>query len=328
MTWGRRAFLLGTFGFAGGVLPAWSHESEFASFLERLRAKARAQGIREATLEQALAGLKPLPEVIRRDRRQPERRLSFRQYRRRVLTPERIARGRELYRRHRRLLARTERRYGVPAAVLVALWGIESAFGRITGDFPVIAALATLAFDGRRRTLFERELLAALTILDRGEVAPARLRGSWAGAMGQPQFMPTTYLRHAVDADGDGRRDIWQSLPDVFASMANFLRAAGWQPGWRWGRELAPVPPAAAAHAGLERHLPLTRWRELGLRRHDGSPLPAASLEASLVLPDGPPAPAFLAYPNFRVLLRWNRSVFFAAAVGLLADAVAASREA
>lgn len=316
---GRRAVLLSLLA-AGLVRPSLvhAHGERFDAFLARIRRRARARGIRDATLARALDDLQPLERVIALDRRQPERRLTFADYRRRILTPTRIARGREMLRRHRALLARTERRYGVPAAVLVALWGIESAYGRITGDWPVVAALATLAWEGRRRDLFARELLAALTILDRDEVPLARLTGSWAGAMGQPQFLPSTYLRHAVDADGDGRRDIWTSLPDVFASMANFLRASGWRPGWRWGREVAPVPAAARHHAGLEHRLPLARWHRLGLRRVDGGPLPAAPIEASLVLPDGPPAPAFLAYDNFRALMNWNRSTYFAASVGLL----------
>ncbi len=327
MGFGRRAFVL-TVG--GSLLVPWpllAHGGDFTAFLARIRARARALGIRETTLARALEGLRPLPRVVALDRRQPERRLTFGDYRRRVLSAERIATGRLLLRRHRRLLARVEARWGVPAAVLVALWGIESAYGRVTGDHPVIAALATLAFEGRRRALFERELLAALAILDRERLAPERLRGSWAGAMGQPQFMPTTYRRYAVDFDGDGRRDIWHSLPDVFASMAHYLRVAGWRPGWRWGREVAPVPAAAVAHAGLGNRLPLRRWQRLGLRRIDGGPLPAASIRASLLLPDGPPAPAFLVYDNFRVLLRWNRSVHFAATVGLLADAIARDRE-
>lgn len=326
MVIGRRALLAGgAFLLLRPHVPlAHSEEDAFARFLRDVAEEARRAGVPARVVERALTGLRPLPRVIELDRRQPERRLTFAEYRARIVSEERIARGVEALRRHRGVLERTEARYGVPAQVLVALWGIESAYGRITGDFPVVAALATLTFEGRRARFFRGELLAALRILARGDVEPARLRGSWAGAMGQPQFMPTTYLRHAVDADGDGRADIWDSLPDVFASMANYLRAAGWKPGWRWGRELAPVPASAARHAGPDRSQPLAAWKRAGLRLADGRPLPEAAIEATLVLPDGPPAPAFLAYHNFRVLMRWNRSGYFAAAVGLLADAIAA----
>lgn len=325
MVIGRRALL------AGGALlllrphVAWAHADgdAFARFLRGMAEEARRAGVPARVVERAFAGLRPLPRVIELDRRQPERRLSFAEYRARIVSEERVARGVEALRRHRGLLERTEARWGVPAPVLVALWGIESAYGRITGDFPVVAALATLAFEGRRARFFRRELLAALRILARGDVTPERLRGSWAGAMGQPQFMPTTYLHHAVDADGDGRADIWDSLPDVFASMASYLRAAGWKPGWRWGRELAPLPAEIARKVASGTTRPLAAWRRAGLRLADGRPLPEAAVDAALVLPDGPPAPAFLAYHNFHVLMRWNRSTYFAAAVGLLADAIA-----
>ncbi len=327
----RRRELICCLAAVGGLwlVPqvARSHP-DFARFLAELRREARAMGISERVLARALDGLDPLERVLELDRRQPEGRLAFRTYRRRVLTPERIEAGRERLARHRRLLATVRRRYGVPESVIVALWGIETNYGRFTGGFPVIAALATLAWEGRRGPFFRKQLLAALRILEEGHVSPEDMRGSWAGAMGQPQFMPTTFLRFAVDGDGDGRRDIWNSLPDVFASMGHYLRREGWRSGFRWGREVRLSRPPRDSWLGLERREPLARWRERGVRRADGGPLPRAKVDASLLLPDGPSGPAFLVYDNFRVLLRWNRSRYFALAVGLLADAIGAPKHA
>lgn len=296
--------------------------ASFSAWLFELRREALQAGIAPRTLDAALADVAPLPEVIAADRRQPETRLTFAEYRARVVNPARIAQGRELLRRHRDLLAAVERRYRVPAALMVALWGIESSFGTRQGSYPVIAALATLAYDGRRAALFRRELLSALTILDRGEIGVAEMHGSWAGAMGQNQFMPSTYLRHAVDFDGDGRRDIWRSLPDVFASTANYLARAGWDDRQGWGREVAVPPDLDGTPSGLDHRAPLTTWRRLGVRLPDGSTLPALSVPASLLRMDGDGGPSFLVSSNFRVLMAWNRSTYFGLAAGLLADSL------
>jgi len=324
----RRRFLLcglGGLACALALPPRAVARTDFARWLEELEREARGQGISARTLKEALAGLAPIPRVLELDRRQPEGRLSFAEYRRRVVSHDRIRSGRERLARHLPLLRRVRRRYGVPERILVALWGVESDYGRFRGRFPVIPALATLAFDGRRARFFRRELLAALRILDQGHISPREMYGSWAGAMGQPQFMPTTFLAHAVDFDGDGRRDIWHSLPDVFASMARYLHRSGWRPGWRWGREVRLVKPGPAARAGLAYRAPLASWARAGVRRKDGGTLPRAKIEASLLLPDGRDGPAFLVYDNFRVLLRWNRSTHFALSVGLLGDAVTTS---
>lgn len=300
-------------------IPALAAE-DFDRWLAALRREALERGIGRATVEQALAGLRPLPEVIEADRRQPERRMSFAEYRARVVNPGRVARGRELLARHEALLGEVEARYRVPAELLVALWGVESSYGERQGEYPVFAALATLAHDGRRASLFRRELFSALEIVDRGHIEASAMLGSWAGAMGQNQFMPSSYLRHAVDFDGDGRRDIWSSLPDVFASSANYLAQAGWDPSWRWGREVAA--PAELAGEGLDRWASLGAWRKRGVRLPDGGPLPEATLEAALLRPDGIAGPAFLAYRNFRALMAWNRSTYFGLAVGLLSDSL------
>jgi membrane-bound lytic murein transglycosylase B len=204
--------------------------------------------------------------------------------------------------------------------MIVALWGIESNFGGNTGGFDVIPSLATLAYDGRRAAFFRRELLAALRALDDEKIDSSLMRGSWAGAMGQCQFMPTTYLRHAVDHDGDGRRDIWDNEADVFASIANYLVAEGWQGGRIWGREVRLKRPLPPEEIGLENRRGLAEWSKKGVQTPGGRPLPVAAMEASLIQPDGPGGRSFLVYDNFRALMRWNRSTYFAVSAGLLAD--------
>lgn len=299
-------------------------DGDFASFLAGLRREAAGRGIGRRTLDAALTGLVPLPEVVAADRRQPERGMSFGEYRRRVVNDARVARGRALLAEHGALLARVESRYGVPGAVVVALWGLESSFGDRQGDYPVFAALATLAHDGRRAALFRRELLSALEIVDRGYADVGRMRGSWAGAMGQNQFMPSTFLDHAVDLDADGRRDIWTSLPDVFGSTANYLARSGWDAGTRWGREVAAPVRAAATdpRAALDERRSLRAWDRLGVTLPDGSGLPAEPLQASLLRMDDGAGPSFLVYANFRALMAWNRSTYFGVSVGLLSDSL------
>jgi len=239
-----------------------------------------------------------------------------------VLSESRIERGRELYREHRGLLDRVAADYGVQPRFIVALWGIESSYGSFGGDFPVIAALATLAHDGRRASFFRGELLKALRIVDRGDITVEQMTGSWAGAMGQSQFMPSSYDAYAVDYDGDGRRDIWTSLPDVFASIANYLAKAGWNDRYTWGRKVH-VPAALNGDlVGLSTARPLPQWQELGVRRANGANLPAVTLEASLLSTDEGQGPAYLVYDNFRVLMAWNRSTYFALTVGELADLI------
>ncbi|MBM3569757.1 MAG: lytic murein transglycosylase [Alphaproteobacteria bacterium] len=303
---------------AGGALAA----EDFASFLSGVRAEAAARGVRAAILDQALADLAPIPRVIELDRRQPEGTMSFARYRAGVVNERRIEDGRIMAQRHRALLSEIGRRHGVQPRFLVALWGIETSYGRGQGGYPVVAALATLAHDGRRAAFFRNELLDALTILDQGHVAPTRMIGSWAGAMGQNQFMPSSFLRFALDGDGDGRRDIWNNLADVMASSANYLKQSGWNEQQTWGRTVSLPAGIDAARIGLEHRAPLSEWQRLGIKRGDGSPLPVRAIDASLIRPDGSSGPAFLVYDNFRVLLKWNRSSYFAAAVGELADRI------
>jgi membrane-bound lytic murein transglycosylase B len=217
----------------------------------------------------------------------------------------------------------------VPARFIVALWGIETGFGRNTGGMPVISALATLAYDGRRPAYFRGELLNALTILDQGHITPSLMVGSWAGAMGQCQFMPSTFLKFAVDWDGDGRRDIWTNRADALASAANYLSSEGWTTTLGWGRPVRLPPGLSPARLGLDTVKSLDEWARLGVRAADGKPLPRREVQASIVIAESPKGsgagPAFLVYDNFRTLMKWNRSIFFALAAGHLADRIGGS---
>lgn len=299
--------------------------AEFAAWLAELRSEALAAGISPATLDQALAGVAaPRPRIVELDRNQPEQTEAFSHYVEARAGRRRVAAGRVMLRRFPTWLGRVERRFGVQRRFIVALWGMETHYGRLKGGFPVIQALVTLAWDQRRGDYFRRELLAALQILDSGAVPLARLKGSWAGAMGQCQFMPSSYRDFAVDGDGDGRIDIWHSVPDVLASIANYLAAAGWRDDQTWGRPVRVPPGLDPALAGLDQRRPLSRWQALGVRRSDGRDLPHRDLAASLLLPEGPDGPAYLVYGNFRRLLAWNHANSFAVAVGTLADRLAA----
>lgn len=309
----------------------------FAVWLKGIYQEGLTRGISKKTLESALTGLTPIKRVIKLDRHQPEFTQTFRQYVDQRANAWRIETGRKRLKMHGNLLKAIGKRYGVQPRFIVALWGIETNFGRHTGGFSVLRALATLAFDGRRSAYFRKELFNALVIVDQGHITAAKMKGSWAGAMGQNQFMPSSFLNYAVDHDGDGRRDIWGSLGDVFASAANYLRQAGWRSDQTWGREVKLPPSFDQSLAGL---MPKSRpkgcralaklsvaktlpeWQALGIRRLDGSALPARPLKASLALPDGPGGPALLVYQNFRATLSWNCSLSFAAAVGTLADRV------
>lgn len=297
---------------------------DFGAWLADLKAEARAQGISDRTIEAAFTGTAPIPRVIELDRRQPEGSITFAQYLERVINDRRVRQGRELYAKHRTVLEAVGRRFGVQPRFIVALWGIETDFGRNMGGFRVVDALATLAHDGRRSAYFRQELLAALRILEEGHIAPDRMRGSWAGAMGQSQFMPSSFLRYATDFDGDGRRHIWSTQADVFASAANYLSTVGWNPDQTWGREVRLPAGFDTGVAGLQARMPLAEWQKLGVRRVDGGPLPTAPFQASLILPDGPKGRAFLVYDNYRTIMDWNRSTYFATAVGLLSDRIGA----
>ncbi len=310
-------------GLACLSLAAGAATQPFSIWLQGMRQAALGQGVSASTVDLAFAGLSPLQRVLDLDRKQPEKTMTFARYRQQVISHARISKGRELMRQNAALLHKAEKQYGVPAAFIVALWGIETSFGENTGGFDVIAALATLAWDGRRSSFFSNELIKALHILDEGHVERGRMKGSWAGAMGQNQFMPSSFEKFAVDGDGDGRKNIWSSRPDVFASTAHYLSASGWRPGERWGREVRLPQGFSPALVGLEVRKEPAAWQALGVRLPGGENLPdGTGMKASVVAPDGLGGPAYLVYNNYRVIMLWNRSTYFATSVGLIADSL------
>ncbi|WP_425438462.1 lytic murein transglycosylase [Rhodospira trueperi] len=304
--------------------PAAQGGVNFSVWLRGLKAEARSRGVSEATLDRAFRDVTPNPRVVELDRRQPEFTSTFWGYFNRAVSEDRIRDGRAMLARHGALLNRISAQTGVPAAVLVAFWGVETNYGGNLGGFNVIEALATLAHDGRRGAFFREQLLTALEIIDQGHISPDAMAGSWAGAMGQMQFMPTTFRDHAVDADGDGRKDIWGDLTDAFGSGANFLADLGWRSDQIWGRQVRLAPGFDLTQSDLDIRKPLAEWAALGVLRADGGPLPVVpGMTASLLLPAGHEGPAFLVYDNFRVIMRWNNSSFYALAVGQLSDRIA-----
>lgn len=294
----------------------------FEDWLTELRAEAKQRGIRERTLDEAFAGVRPIPRVIELDRRQPEFTLTFRQYMDRVVPQARVEKGRQKLGENQALLSEIGGKFGVQPRFLVAFWGIETDFGRVTGGFPVVPALATLAYDGRRSAYFRKELMFALEILDAGHVTPKNMVGSWAGAMGQTQFMPSSFKSFAIDYDKDGRIDLWTNKADVFASAANYLKRSGWKADQTWGRPARLPEGFDPKLAGTGVIKTLSEWQRLGVRRADGGDLPKRDLSASVVIAEGTNGGAFLVYDNYRTILKWNRSTFFAVAVGSLADRI------
>lgn len=295
-------------------------KGDFASWLTTLRKEASDNGIANATLDSAFGHLQPIPRVIELDRQQPEFTQTFWNYLNQRITTQRIEMGRKMLKQHRALLTDVEKKYGVPPRFLVAFWGLETNFGSYLGGFPVIGSLATLAFDYRREAFFRAQLLDALRVLDEHSVTVADMQGSWAGAIGHLQFMPSTFLQYAVDATGDGKRDVWHSLPDVFASGGNYLSGIGWQRNEVWGREISLPKKFAWELADLSTKKSISEWTKLGVRRADGGALPKVDMQGAIVLPQGYEGPAFLVYDNFDVIMRWNRSINYAVTVGYLAD--------
>ena len=295
----------------------------FDAWLEGVRKEARERGLKESTIESALSDIRPIKRVVELDRRQPEFKLTLDEYLSRVVSGARIEKGRARLAEHREILGEVSAKYKVQPRFIVALWGIETDFGRYLGGFAVIPALASLAYDGRRSAYFRKELFNALTVIDQGHIAAKDMMGSWAGAMGQNQFMPSSFLRYAVDYDGDGRRDIWGTLADIFASSANYLSKVGWRGDQTWGRKVRLPEGFDRALVGLKVRKGLRDWQGLGVRRPDGRNLPTRNLRSSILLPGGADESAYVVYDNFRAILRWNRSNLFATAVGSLADRIA-----
>lgn len=297
-------------------------QQDFARWILSVRAAARAAGIDEATLGIAFDGVRYLPRVVDSDRSQPEFTRTVWDYLDRAVSPQRVAMGQDKLQQVRPEADAAAARYGVPAAIVAAIWGVESNYGGNFGDIPTIDALATLGFEGRRRNWAREQLLAALKILQNGDIDRAHMVGSWAGAMGQTQFLPSVFLNTAVDADGDGRRDIWGSMADVTASTAHFLARAGWQAGQPWGAEIRLPAGFDAGRADAALRQSSAQWAAEGVQSVDGAPLPELA-EAAILLPAGARGPAFLTGPNFRAILRYNNSTSYALAVGLLAQRLA-----
>ncbi len=300
-----------------------AEQGAFAQCVVNLQRQARAEGISEPIVDEVLGQVSYVERVIELDRRQPEFTQTFADYFSKRVTPTRVEKGRRLLAEHAALLARVQRKTGVPPHYLVSFWGLETNFGSYFGNMPAPDSLATLACDQRRSKFFTAELMAALQILDAGDIDSDRMVGSWAGALGHVQFMPSTFLRYAVDGDGDGRRDLWGSVPDAMASAGNFLQQLGWEPGLRWGREVRLPKNFDFSLAGRKKQRPLYEWAGMGITNALGQPLPPLDLPAALIVPAGYDGPAFLTYRNFRVIMGWNRSEYYALAVGHLADRIA-----
>ena len=312
-----------------------SQRPSFNEWLTGVRSEALSRGIRQDVVDAALSGVvEPLAVVIERDRAQAEVVLPLETYIQRNLTA-RVKTGRQMLASNKKLLDAVSTKYQVPSRIIVSIWGAESNFGRFSGVRPTIDALATLAWDPRRSTLFRNELFNALEILNRGDIELTKMKGSWAGAMGQPQFMPSSYLQYAEDFDGDGRRDIWESRSDVFASVGNYLKGYGWKQGQLWGREVK-IPKAAmsrisanvARSAGTGRcsasrdmtvRLPLSEWHSMGVLAANGKALPASDIPAALV---SGKTRHFLVYSNYDVLLAYNCAHAYALSVALVADQI------
>ena len=296
----------------------------FSEWLVGLRAEALSKGISAATLDATLTGLEPIPRVIELDRRQPEFTWTFRKYMESLVNEQRVEKGKIKLSENARLLNTIGKKYGIQPRFLVAFWGLETDFGRLAeGYFSTIAALATLAHDGRRSAFFREQLLTALKIIDQGHITPKRMKGSWAGAMGHFQFIPTTFDAYATDYDGDGKIDIWGNQGDAYASAANFLTKSGWKADEIWGREVVLPTDFDFNLASMKVRKPLADWQALGVRKVGGAnlPMPANStMTASIVAPAGAQGPAFLVYGNFRTIMVWNRSIFYALGIGQLAD--------
>lgn len=298
--------------------------AQFPAYVEQLKAQARAKGISDATLDKAFANIHFVDRVIQSDRNQLEKKVTLDDYLNKVLTDTKVAQGKEIYQRYQPQLSQVTARYGVPERYIVALWGMESGFGKFQGKEDVISALSTMAFEGRREAFFTKELIAALQIIQQGKVDDPELKGSWAGAMGQSQFMPSSFLTYGADGDGDGKIDIWNNIDDVFASTANYLSTEGWTPGIDWGQEATLPEGFDVKLAGLKdsQAKSVTQWQQLGVIPVPGGNFANSDLRAWVIIPDDGQGRAFLVYDNFRTIMHWNRSYYFAISIGMMADRV------
>ncbi|ALO35351.1 lytic transglycosylase [Colwellia sp. MT41] len=308
----------------------------FADYVITLKADALAQGFSQALIKESFAKVKFHKRAVKADRSQPESRETLDTYLPKRVPKWKVEKARALYKEHRVLLSQVADKYQVQPRFIIALWGLETNFGKFTGGYNVISALSTLAYEGRREVFFKKQLMAALTILDEGHISIEDMKGSWAGAMGQNQFMPTSFLSYAVDGDGDGKKDIWQNKADIFSSMANYLQKQGWSDELTWGRQVKlpkgfdntlAIPKNTGSRkkwlkAWSETERTLAQWQTLGVRRVDGTNLPNVDIKAALVFPDDENGRVYLAYDNYKSLMHWNLSYYFVSSVGHLSDRI------
>lgn len=304
----------------------FANEVSFEKYVEGLKDEARQNGISELVIEQAFDNVTHKPRAVKADKNQPEKKLTLDEYIPRAVPDWKVKQAKSLYQKHYAELKEIGDAYGVQPRFIVALWGVESNFGKFTGNYRVIDALSTMAYDGRREDFFRKETMAALQILEQGHIAVEDFKGSWAGAMGQCQFMPSSFLAFAADGSGDGKKDIWNSEADVFASAANYLSQSGWDDSYTWGRQVKLPQGFDTSIQGRseEKGKYLQEWNKLGVTRYDGRPLPQLDqdIKAWLIAPDDANGRVYLVYNNYNVLMKWNRSYYFALAVSHLADRI------
>ncbi|MEE9452743.1 MAG: lytic murein transglycosylase [Gammaproteobacteria bacterium] len=293
-------------------------QQNWSSWVAELKQETVSQGVDPSLFDRLFANVQPSRQILQFDRSQPEGRLTFRKYRRTRGDPYKISLGQQNLQKHKDLLEEIGYKYKVDPCFIVALWGMESSYGNYLGDFPVIKSLATLAYGSSRSGFFRNELIYALHILNEGHVTPDKFKGEWAGASGQPQFLPSSWYKYAVDYTGNGRKDIWTNLPDTFASVANYLKQNGWSPEEPWAIQVKLPADFDEEWQGKERELLVSDWDDLGVRTAKGEALPYQNLSASVIIPDG--GPNILAFNNFKVLLTYNNSIYYAGTVGHMAD--------
>ncbi|MBU8874480.1 lytic murein transglycosylase [Reyranella sp. MMS21-HV4-11] len=315
------ALLCGTALVAAG--PAQAQDGGFRDCLNNIKADALKQGVPAATVDRAFQGLTPDQKVVDLDNRQPEFSLTYAKYVGGTVSLDRIQKGQQKMAQHRALLDQLQAEYGIPPQYLMAFWGIETNYGTYMGDFRVVRSVATLACMTKRTAFFSNETVQALRILNTNHMTSEQMRGSWAGAMGNMQFMPSTFTKWAVDRDGNGKIDIWNSLPDAFASAANFLRGIGFKPSLPSSEEVMLPPGFPLDQADTTVEKPVKAWASMGVKKMNGGALPAVDAEASILLPAGFRGPAFIIYPNFKAVMNWNRSTLYALSVGILARQIA-----
>ncbi|MGY9058818.1 MAG: lytic murein transglycosylase [Candidatus Puniceispirillales bacterium] len=299
----------------------------FNDWLVSFQESALQKGISQETIDSSFIDIQPNKRIIELDQKQPEFTITLDEYLNNTTPKFRVNKGKKLYIKHNKLLLEVARAYNVQPRFILALWGIETSFGRYTGSFNVIESLATLSYDMRRREYFTQELINALIIIDQGHASALTMDGSWAGAMGQCQFMPSSFLNHAVDFNKDGKKDIWNTLPDVFASAANYLFSSGWNDNETWGREVTVIKKIkddyiTTSAKRVDVNKKISEWTKMGVRNLDGSNLPEVDIDAYLVYPEGVDGRKFIVYENFKTILKWNRSLFFGLAVGRLSDLI------